>query len=95
MAVYGPNQSTKFLNSNKRRIYRSAGGRYFVRNAEGQKQYKPKAAFYNVPGGNAMTVHANHVIPAAIRPKGLRKTRKNKGAARGPRYFPRSVGLFQ
>lgn len=98
MVHQGPNASTKFMNSNKRRIFRSAGGRYFVRNAEGAKQYKPKAAFYNAPGAeNVMKVHANHVIPAAIRPKGLRKTRKDKGVARGargPRYLPRSTGLF-
>ena len=74
MAIhYGPNAPTKFLNSNKRRIYRSAGGRYFVRNTEGKKQYGPKAAYHKGPRGRPSTVRASHNIPSAIRPIGLRK----------------------
>ena len=83
-AVSGPNQATNFMNSNHRRIYRSAGGRFFVRNAEGGKQYKPKAAYHGKPGNNGSSaVHANHVIPRAIRPKGLR-SRKSALARKAP-----------
>lgn len=81
-AVQGPNQATNFMNSNHRRIFRSAGGRYFVRTAEGSKQYKPKASYHSMPGNNRTSaVHANHAIPAAIRPKGLR-SRKSAIARR-------------
>ena len=71
------NTSTNFMNSNHRRIFRSAGGRYFVRTAEGAKQYKPKAIYYSKPGGEnqATAVHGAHAIPRAIRPKGLRRAR--------------------
>lgn len=85
MAIAGPNQATNFMNSNHRRIFRSAGGRFFVRSADGGKQYKPKAAYHGKPGNSGSTaVHANHVIPQAIRPKGLRKTRSNRVSTRRP-----------
>jgi hypothetical protein len=88
-AIQGPNQATNFMNSNHRRIFRSAGGRYFVRTAEGSKQYKPKASYHSMPGNNKTSaVHASHSIPAAIRPKGLR-ARKSTGS----RFYPVPVGL--
>lgn len=77
--VAGPNAQTNFLNSNRRRIYRSAGGRFFVRNAEGKKQYSPKAAFHvNKNTGSTGPVASTHVIPQAIRPKGLPRPRKTR-----------------
>lgn len=84
--AYGPNQATNFMNSSHRRIFRSAGGRFFVRNSDGKKQYAPKAAYHSMPGNNRTSVvHANHVIPRAIRPKGLRKS---QGGTR-----PRPTGM--
>ncbi len=81
MAVYGPNAPTNFMNSSHRRIFRSAGGRFFVRNADGGKQYKPKAAYYSKPGNNSSSaLHGSHSIPSAIRPKGLRRGRASGGA---------------
>ena len=88
-AVQGPNQATNFMNSNHRRIFRSAGGRYFVRTVEGKKQYAPKASYHSMPGNNKTSaVHASHSIPRAIRPKGLR-ARKSAGS----RFYPVPVGL--
>lgn len=85
MVVAGPNYATNFMNSNHRRIFRSAGGRFFVRTSDGGKQYKPKAAYHGKPGnGGSTAVHANHMIPQAIRPKGLR-TRKSSTARRTAR----------
>lgn len=81
MAVSGPNAPTNFMNSNHRRIFRSAGGRFFVRSTDGAKQYKPKAAYYSKPGNNSSTVvHGSHAIPSAIRPKGLRRAKASGGA---------------
>lgn len=72
MAVAGPNAQTNFLNSNRNRIYRSAGGRFFVRKAGGKKQYSPKAAFHvNRVTGSTGPVTAYHNIPRAIKPKGI------------------------
>lgn len=72
MPIAGPNAQTNFLNSNRRRIYRSAGGRFFVRAADGKKQYSPKAAFHvNKTTGSTGPVSSSHAIPQAIRPKGL------------------------
>jgi hypothetical protein len=88
-AIQGPNQATNFMNSNHRRIFRSAGGRYFVRTVEGKKQYAPKASYHSMPGNNKTSaVHASHSIPRAIRPKGLR-ARKSAGS----RFYPVPVGL--
>lgn len=81
MPIAGPNLQTNFLNSNRRRIYRSAGGRFFVRSAEGKKQYSPKAAFHvNKNTGSTGPVSAYHSIPQAIRPKGLPRRRTTRGA---------------
>ena len=84
MAVAGPNAQTNFLNSNRSRIYRSAGGRFFVRKAGGKKQYSPKAAFHvNRSTGATGPVTASHNIPRAIKPKGLpRRAASKRGGAR-------------
>lgn len=93
MAVSGPNMATNFMNSSHRRIFRSAGGRYFVRNSDGSKQYKPKAAYHSKPGNNSSTaVHGHHVIPSAIRPKGLRRAKASGGA--GTRSLSGVAALF-
>ncbi len=93
MAVSGPNAPTNFMNSNHRRIFRSAGGRYFVRATDGGKQYKPKAAFYSKPGNNSSTVvHGSHAIPSAIRPKGLRRARASGGS--GTRALSGLAAMF-
>ena len=85
MPVAGPNLQTNFMNSNRRRIYRSAGGRFFVRNASGKKQYSPKAAFHvNKNTGSTGPVHAGHVIPQAIRPKGLPRRKATTRYPAGP-----------
>ena len=45
--------------------------------------YNPKARFVKSPGGTERTVaNSGARIPTAIRPKAVRKVRKNRGAAR-------------
>lgn len=103
--VAGPNAQTNFLNSNRRRIYRSAGGRFFVRTAEGKKQYSPKAAYHvNKNTGSTGPVSSYHAIPQAIRPKGLPRKRVARGTnmrvmfgeeplPMGPRRVSQAPGL--
>lgn len=95
MAIAGPNAQTNFLNSNRNRIYRSAGGRFFVRKAGGKKQYSPKAAYHvNRNTGSTGPVTASHNIPRAIKPKGLprRAAPKRGGARYGTGGLGRKIG---
>jgi hypothetical protein len=92
--------NTHFRNRLKRVIYQSArSGGYFVKKSDGSRYYKP-VAMYHVANSSAPMVKLtrNHTVPASLRPArlrgrtpaakakgGPRKTRKNKGMARGPR----------
>jgi hypothetical protein len=79
---------TKFLNSKRRVIYRTAEGKYFAKSEKGTMVYKPKARFVKSPGGTErMVSNSNAHVPTAIRPKAktARKVRSNSGKARGPR----------
>lgn len=85
---------TKFLNVRRRRISRTAEGKFVVRTAKGGLVYEPKARFVSSPGGSTTKkVTKSMAIPTKIRPKftkdrvtaGPRKPRANKGKARGPR----------
>jgi len=87
--------ATSFLNSKRRVIYMSQTRSFFVKTAAGKKSYNPKAKFYKNPAGS--TVATKYVknltnIPALIRPKFNRATRKNAGVARG-KYAARVVGV--
>ena len=85
---------TSFMNVKRRVIYTTASGKYIVKTEKGVK-YAPKAKFYKNPAGstvNVKYVHGNVAIPSPIRPKMVRKERKNAGAARG-KYAARAGGV--
>jgi len=85
---------TYFMNVKRRVIYTTASGKYIVKTDKGVK-YAPKAKFYKNPAGSTVNVkyaHANVAIPSPIRPKLIRKMRKNAGAARG-KYAARAGGV--
>ena len=86
--------STNFMNSKRRVIMKTAKGKYVVKTAKGVS-YNPKVKFYKNPAGSTVNVkyaHGNVTIPSPIRPKIVRKTRKNYGEARG-KYAPRAGGV--
>ena len=87
-------ESTAFMNVKHRVIMKTATGKYVVKTDKGVK-YAPKAKYYKNPQGSTVNVkyaHANVVIPSPIRPKLVRKERKNAGAARG-KYAARVPGV--
>ena len=85
---------TKFLNSKRRVIYRTAEGKYFAKSEKGAMVYKPKARFVKSPGGTERVVsNSKAFVPTAIRPKAVRKVRANSGKARGPRAY--KTGMLQ
>lgn len=87
-------ESTAFSNVKRRVIYKTAAGAYIVKTEKGVK-YGPKAKYYKNPAGstvNVKYVHGNVEIPSPIRPKLIRKERKNAGAARG-KYAARVKGV--
>jgi hypothetical protein len=81
------NVSTSFLNSKGRRIHQGERGGYFVKKADGTRVYGIKAAKRVAVGSGAKPrklVKSNRLaVPSPIRPA-VRKTRANKGVARGP-----------
>ena len=85
---------TSFMNVKRRVIYTTASGKYIVKTEKGVK-YAPKVKYYKNPAGstvNVKYVHGNVAIPSPIRPKMVRKMRKNAGAARG-KYAARAGGV--
>jgi hypothetical protein len=85
---------TAFMNVKRRVIMQTQKGKYVVKTDKGIK-YAPKAKYYKNPQGSTVNVkyaHANVMIPSPIRPKLVRKERKNAGAARG-KYAPRVKGV--
>jgi hypothetical protein len=87
-------EATAFSNVKRRVIYKTAAGAYIVKTDKGVK-YGPKAKYYKNPAGstvNVKYVHGNVEIPSPIRPKLVRKERKNAGAARG-KYAARVKGV--
>jgi hypothetical protein len=87
-------EATAFSNVKRRVIYKTAAGAYIVKTDKGVK-YRPKAKYYKNPAGstvNVKYVHGNVEIPSPIRPKLIRKERKNAGAARG-KYAARPAGV--
>lgn len=75
---------TKFLNSKHRVIGMTSNGKYAARTSSGGLVYNPKARYVKSPGGSERVVsNSNARIPTAIRPKAVRKTRSNRGKARG------------
>ena len=82
------------MNVKHRVIMKTTKGKYVVKTNKGVK-YAPKAKYYKNPQGSTVNVkyaHANVVIPSPIRPKLVRKERKNAGAARG-KYAARVPGV--
>jgi hypothetical protein len=82
------------MNVKRRVIYKTAAGKYIVKTAKGVK-YAPKVKYYKNPAGSTVNVkyaHGNVDIPSPIRPKLVRKERKNAGAARG-KYAARVPGV--
>ena len=81
------------MNVKRRVIMKTAKGKYVVKTETGVK-YRPKAKYYKNPAGS--TVHIKYapanVVPSPIRPKLVRKVRKNAGAARG-KYAARPAGV--
>ena len=87
-------QATNFMNVKRRVIMKTSAGKYIVKTEKGVK-YAPKAKYYKNPQGstvNVKYVHGNVAIPSPIRPKLVRKERKNAGAARR-KYAPRIKGV--
>lgn len=87
-------KATHFMNVKRRVIYKTTSGKYIVRTAKGVK-YAPKAKYYKNPQGSTVNVkyaHANVAIPSPIRPKAVRKVRKNYGEPRG-KYAARVKGV--
>jgi hypothetical protein len=87
-------EATAFSNVKRRVIMKTAAGAYIVKTDKGVK-YGPKAKYYKNPAGstvNVKYVHGNVEIPSPIRPKLVRKERKNAGAARG-KYAARVKGV--
>jgi hypothetical protein len=87
-------EATAFSNVKRRVIMKTAAGAYIVKTDKGVK-YGPKAKYYKNPAGstvNVKYVHGNVEIPSPIRPKLIRKERKNAGAARG-KYAARVKGV--
>jgi hypothetical protein len=85
---------TSFMNVKRRVIYTTASGKYIVKTEAGVK-YAPKVKYYKNPAGSTVNVkyaHGNVAIPSPIRPKMVRKMRKNAGAARG-KYAARAGGV--
>jgi len=85
---------TSYMNVRRRVIYKTASGKYIVKTVKGVK-YAPKAKYYKNPAGSTVNVkyaHGNVDIPSPIRPKMVRKVRKNAGDARG-KYAPRVKGV--
>jgi hypothetical protein len=78
-----PKAPTKFLNSKRRVIYMTADGKYVAKSAKGATVYNPKARFVTSPGGTERSLaNSSARVPTAIRPKAVRKVRKNRGVAR-------------
>ena len=81
------NVATSFLNSKGRRIYQGAKGGYFAKKADGTRVYGIKAAKRVAVGSSSaprkIVNSVRKEVPSAIRPA-VRKTRSNKGVARGP-----------
>lgn len=89
MAPASP-KPTSFMNVKRRVIYKTATGKYIVKTEKGVK-YAPKVKYYKNPAGSTVNIkyaHSNVTIPSPIRPKLVRKVRKNYGEARG-KYAPR------
>ena len=85
---------TAFANVKRRVIYKTASGKYIVKTDTGVK-YAPKVKYYKNPAGstvNVKYVHGNVEIPSPIRPKLIRKMRKNYGEPRG-KYAARVPGV--
>ena len=94
MAPASPPKPTSYMNVRRRVIYKTASGKYIVKTVKGVK-YAPKAKYYKNPAGSTVNVkyaHGNVEIPSPIRPKMVRKVRKNAGDARG-KYAPRVKGV--
>jgi hypothetical protein len=90
----GSPKSTSFMNVKHRVIFKTSQGKYIVKTDKGIK-YRPKAKYYKNPQGSTVHIkyaHANVAIPSPIRPKLVRKERKNAGAARG-KYAARAGGV--
>ena len=94
MAPASSPKPTSYMNVKRRVIYKTASGKYIVKTVKGVK-YAPKAKYYKNPQGSTVNVkyaHGNVDIPSPIRPKMVRKMRKNAGDARG-KYAPRVKGV--
>jgi hypothetical protein len=94
MAPASSPNATNFLNVRRRVIYKTASGKYIVKTVKGVK-YAPKAKYYKNPQGSTVNVkyaHGNVEIPSPIRPKMVRKVRKNAGDPRG-KYAARVPGV--
>jgi len=88
-----PKTATRYLNSKRRVIYETADGKFVVKSAKGTT-YNPKVAFVKSPGGTERKLaNTKARPPTAIRPKGFRRPRVNRGVARGPRAGPHAGNL--
>jgi hypothetical protein len=89
-----PKAATKFMNKKHRVIMMTAEGKYLVKTDKGTA-YNPKAAYVKSPGGTVRTLaNSSARVPTAIRPKAVRKVRKNKGGMRlkSGQVYRRAIG---
>ena len=90
----GSPKPTSYMNVKRRVIYKTASGKNIVKTVKGVK-YAPKVKYYKNPAGSTVNVkyaHGNVDIPSPIRPKMVRKMRKNYGEPRG-KYAARVKGV--
>jgi len=77
---------TRYLNSKRRTIWHISGTNKFVAKSEkGAMVYNPKVRYVKSPGGSErLLTNTRARPPRAIRPKGDRRMRVNRGLKRGP-----------
>jgi hypothetical protein len=88
-------ENSGFLNSKRRVIFRTVGGKFAAKSEKGSMVYNPKAKFHKSPGGTERAtkyLRSTMVSPSPIRPKFNRKERKNVGGKRAA-YAPRQGGM--
>jgi len=80
-----PKSPTRYLNSKRRTIWHVSGTNKFVAKSEkGTLVYNPKVRYVKSPGGSErLLTNTKARPPRAIRPKGERRMRINKGMKRG------------
>ena len=83
--------TTNFMNVRRRVIHLSPRGAYYVMLVGSKKRWGIKARFLDSATGRVRRLTQNNAIPAAIRPKVLRKSKPELLAARRARIHAAGV----